>query len=140
MVFSRHTLWESQSLKTICPKVAATFANYPCLLKSSDQWTVIACEQTSMELVIVPELDSLITCYRNSYYIVRNFRGVQFSQMIDLYHFVGFNFVDVHTHAHFVLYNQAYFTGLIFTVRIIRKNWTPRLFPTIQYCQHSVCL
>ena len=32
---------------------------------------------------------------------------------------------DMHTHAHYVLYSQAYFTGLIFAVRlyIIHENW-----------------
>ena len=31
--------------------------------------------------------------------------------------FAGLIFVDAHTHACYVLYNQTYFVGLIFTVR-----------------------
>ena len=38
-------------------------------------------------------------------------------RMVDLNHFVGLIFVDARTHAHYVLYNRAYFTGLIFAVR-----------------------
>ena len=38
-------------------------------------------------------------------------------RMVDLNHFAGLIFVDARTHAHYVLYNQAYFTGLIFAVR-----------------------
>ena len=38
--------------------------------------------------------------------------------MVNLYHFVGLIFVDTHTHTHYVvLYDQAYFTRLIFMVR-----------------------
>ena len=37
--------------------------------------------------------------------------------MVHLYHFAGLIFVDVWTHAHCVLYNWAYFMGLIFAVR-----------------------
>ena len=37
--------------------------------------------------------------------------------MVDLYHFMGLIFMDEHSHAHYVLYNRAYFTGLIFAVR-----------------------
>ena len=37
--------------------------------------------------------------------------------MVDLYNFVGLIFADGCTHAHCVLYNQAYFVGLIFVVR-----------------------
>ena len=47
-------------------------------------------------------------------YIVGNYRRVQFSWMIDLYHFVGLIFADTCTHAHYILYN---FASLIFTVR-----------------------
>ena len=46
-----------------------------------------------------------------------NFRRVQFSWNIDLHHFTGLFFLDVFTHAHYVLYNQAYFVVLIFLVR-----------------------
>ena len=46
-----------------------------------------------------------------------NFRGVQFSQIVDLYLFAGLIFVDVPIHAHYVLYKQTYFAGLIFVVR-----------------------
>ena len=37
--------------------------------------------------------------------------------MVDLYHFTGLIFADARTHAHYVLYNQTYFMGLIFAVR-----------------------
>ena len=37
--------------------------------------------------------------------------------MVDLYYFAGLNFVDVSTHTHYVLYNRAFFAGLIFAVR-----------------------
>ena len=37
--------------------------------------------------------------------------------MVDLYHFAGLIFTDACTHAHYVLYNQTYFAGLIFAVR-----------------------
>ena len=32
----------------------------------------------------------------------------KFSQMVDLYYFAGLNFTDTSTHAHYVLYNQAF--------------------------------
>ena len=51
------------------------------------------------------------------YYIVGKFLGVQFSQMVDLYHFAGLILADAHTHAHYVLYNLDYFNGVIFAVR-----------------------
>ena len=65
----------------------------------------------------------------NYYYrMAGNFRRVQFSRMVNLY-----NFADVCTHAHYVLYNRAYFTDLIFTVRgIICENWTIRKFPAVR--------
>ena len=37
--------------------------------------------------------------------------------MVDLYNFAGLIFVDVPTHAHYVLYNRANFMSLIFAVR-----------------------
>ena len=37
--------------------------------------------------------------------------------MVNLYYFVGLIFTDVRTPAHYVLYNQAYFAGLIFMIR-----------------------
>ena len=40
---------------------------------------------------------------------VGNFHRVQFSRMVDLYHFVGLIFADACTHSHYVLYNRAYF-------------------------------
>ena len=43
-----------------------------------------------------------------------NFRGVQFSRKASLQSFCGLTFADVHTHAHYTLYNRAYFAGLIF--------------------------
>ena len=46
-----------------------------------------------------------------------NFRGAQFPRTVHLYHFMGLIFVDAHAHARYVLYNRAYFVGLIFTVR-----------------------
>ena len=48
-----------------------------------------------------------------------NFRGVEFLRMVDLYNFAGLIFTDARTHAHYVLYNQAYiyFAGLIFVLR-----------------------
>ena len=48
-----------------------------------------------------------------SCHITGNFRGFQFSRIDDLYHFMGLTFAD---HAHYILYNCAYFMGLIFTV------------------------
>ena len=62
------------------------------------------------------------------YCIVGNFRGVQFSQwMVDFYYFTGLVFADAHTHAHYVLYNRAYFMCLIFAVRsmIICEKFNP---------------
>ena len=37
--------------------------------------------------------------------------------MVTLYHFASLNFADTCTHSHYVLYNWAYFAGLIFAVR-----------------------
>ena len=51
-------------------------------------------------------------CIYTVIYISGNFRRVQFSWMVDLYHFA-----DVRTHACYVLYNPTYFAGLIFAVR-----------------------
>ena len=34
-------------------------------------------------------------------------------RMVDLYHFAGLIIADVHTHAHYVLYNQAYFVVVV---------------------------
>ena len=48
--------------------------------------------------------------------IAEEFCGIQFSLMINLYHFVGLIFTDMHSPSHCVLYNRAYFTGLIFAV------------------------
>ena len=57
--------------------------------------------------------------------------------MIDLDQFVGLIFMEAHTHAHYVLHNQAYYAGLIFVVRRSStkkcENWTPQKFPTIHY-------
>ena len=39
------------------------------------------------------------------YHTVGNFCGVQFLQMVDLYHFAGLIFTDARTHTHYVLYN-----------------------------------
>jgi hypothetical protein len=38
--------------------------------------------------------------------------------MVDLYNFAGIIFADARTHAHYVLYNQVYFAGLIFVLRL----------------------
>ena len=46
-----------------------------------------------------------------------NFRRVQFSLKVDLYPYVGLIFTDACTQAYYVLYDRAYFTGLIFSVR-----------------------
>ena len=37
--------------------------------------------------------------------------------MVDPYYFAGLNFVNVSTRTHYVLYNRAFFAGLIFAVR-----------------------
>ena len=42
---------------------------------------------------------------RNYYIIARNFHMVQFSWMVNLYHFAGSILVDVRAHSHYVLYN-----------------------------------
>ena len=55
--------------------------------------------------------------FQRAYRIAGKFHGVQFSQMVDLFHFMGLIFTDGNTHAHYVLYNQAYFLGLHFAVR-----------------------
>ena len=52
-----------------------------------------------------------------TYRIAGNFRRVQFSWMVDLYHFAGLIFTDSRAHAHYVLYNPTYFVGLIFVAR-----------------------
>ena len=49
-----------------------------------------------------------------SYRIAGNFRGVQFSLKASLQSFRGLIFADVRTHAHYTLYNRAYFAGLTF--------------------------
>ena len=61
-------------------------------------------------------MDTTVPVVYGSYRIAGNFRGVQFSWMVNVYYFMGLIFVDGCTHAHYVLYNQAYFMGLIFTV------------------------
>ena len=66
-------------------------------------------------------MSKINTHYNNycckKYRIAGNFRGVQFSWMVDICHFAGLIFADAGPHAHYVLYNQAYFVGLIFAVR-----------------------
>ena len=60
---------------------------------------------------------AVLTDYNYTTYLVAgNFCGIQFSWAV-FYCFMGLIFVDVGTHTHFVLYNWAYFVGLIFTVR-----------------------
>ena len=51
--------------------------------------------------------------YSGKFFVGFNFRG--WSSY--LYHFAGLIFADMCTHAHYVLYNPTYFTGLIFAVR-----------------------
>ena len=51
------------------------------------------------------------------YRIAGNFRRVQFSQMVNLYYFVGLIFAEECIHTHYVLYNPTYFVCLIFVVR-----------------------
>ena len=46
-----------------------------------------------------------------------NLCEVQFPHIVDLYLLTGLFLADMCTHAHYVLYNQAYFAGLIFVVR-----------------------
>ena len=48
------------------------------------------------------------------YRIAGNFRGVQFSWKASLQTFRDLIFADAHTRAHYILYNRAYFAGLIF--------------------------
>ena len=43
-----------------------------------------------------------------------NLCEVQFPHIVDLYLLTGLFLADMCTHAHYVLYNQAYFAGLIF--------------------------
>ena len=65
------------------------------------------------------------------YRIVWNFRGVQLSWMVNVYHFTGIIFCDARTCAHYVLYNQTFFAGLISTVKrssVKRENWTLEIF------------
>ena len=64
---------------------------------------------------------------------------VWFSQIGDLYHFTGLIFVDVHNHAHYTLYNRAYFVGLTFAVSQssmkIAKIGPLENFPLYSRCQ-----
>ena len=53
---------------------------------------------------------SFVAIYR----IVGSCRRAQFSRMFYLYYFMDLNFADACTH---VLYNRAFFAGLIFVVR-----------------------
>ena len=57
------------------------------------------------------------TAYGCHDHIEGNFLEVQFSWMVDLYYFVGLIFMDASTHAHYILYNWAFFASLIFVVR-----------------------
>ena len=56
-------------------------------------------------------------CYKHEYHIEGNILEVQFSWMVDLYYFVGLIFMDTSTHAHYVLYNRAFFREFNFVVR-----------------------
>ena len=58
-----------------------------------------------------------------------NFCRVQFSLKVNLYPYVGLIFTDACTQAYYVLYNRAYFTGLIFSVRHPSAK-TAKLDPT----------
>ena len=76
---------------------------------------------------------NLYSCLHYSYCIAGNFCGVRL-RMVNLSHFAGLNFVDAHTHAHYVLYNRAYFTDLISMVRQSSTKIGPlEKFPAIQY-------
>ena len=55
-----------------------------------------------------------IHVHTGTYRIAGNFRGVQFLRKASLQSFRGLIFADARTHAHYTLYNRAYFAGLIF--------------------------
>ena len=75
-------------------------------------------EITTSETTFTSKMDkTLVFLTKFTYCIAGNFRGAQFSRMVDLYHFVGLILVDKRTHVHYVLYNPTYFAGLIFAVR-----------------------
>ena len=67
--------------------------------------------------------DTISKLHSVLYRIAGIFHGARFSWMVDLYHFTDLIFMDAHTHAHYILYNQAYFMGLI--IHENRENWTP---------------
>ena len=46
-----------------------------------------------------------------------HFRGVQFSRMVNLYHFCGFEILRTHVLMPIMYHTIAYFVGLIFVVR-----------------------
>ena len=72
-----------------------------------------------------------------------NFHGFNFSRMGDIYHFTGLIFADVHDHAHYTLYNNAYFVGLIFTVSQSSTKTVKigplKNFPAIQMKEVCAC-
>ena len=74
----------------------------------------------------------VMNCLLVEYRIVGNFCGVQFSWMVNLYHFAGLNFAHVHTHDQYVLYNRVLQFNFL-SYAIIRENWTPRKFPVVWY-------
>ena len=70
-------------------------------------------------LGLVPSKLSRVACLgpnKLTLYSRETVHRVQFSRMVDLYHFMGLIFIDMCTHTHYVLYNRVYFTGLICTV------------------------
>ena len=75
-----------------------------------------------------------------TYPIAGIFRRVQFSQMVNLYHFAGLIFTDVHTYAHYVLCNPTYFTGLIFAARRSSTKTTKTGPTKFSHYIYSVCI
>ena len=70
---------------------------------------------------------------------MEKFRRVQFSQIVNLYYFVGLIFADVPTHAHCVLYNQVCFAGLIFAVMRSSAK-TVKIGPLKNFLLYSIIL
>ena len=71
--------------------------------------------------IIYNTYECACTC---AYLIVGNFQG-SISRTDDLYHLTGIIFADVHTHAHYKLYNCAYLVGSISTsVGVTKTKYT----------------
>ena len=72
------------------------------------------CHVTTVCCVCVHMYKYMYMCYREG--------GVMYyNNIIIAGNFHQFNFTNMHTHAHYVLYNRAYFVGLIFVVRLSVK-------------------